>query len=145
MLELLPFGISPHTGFVELLPQATKGFCTGRLSCNVCTCGIYHTLGTECHTSCAAWGAWQDVEIENCWISVCVCVSILGSHDYVWVCNDNLAHLPLKWLVGERATAAGGEGDADVWAARHWGEMWCGGGGAVMKSPLLSPPPQTPR
>lgn len=69
---------------------------------------------------------------ENCGISVCMCVCLCQSWhthmELMWVCacvrGVNLPHLPLKWLGGERATAVGGEGSADVWAARCRGVMW---------------------
>ena len=56
----------------QLWPQATIGFCADRLICNVCACGISHTLGTECHTSCAARGAWQGVAHMEWWAPACV-------------------------------------------------------------------------
>lgn len=120
-------------------PQATNGFFTDRLSCNVCTCGISHTLGTECHTSCAAWGAWQGVVYENCRASVRICMCV-----YLCVCvrSTVLLTTALKWLGGERAIAAGKTGVqmCELQAA----EVWRGGGAARRSLPLPLLPTQTP-
>lgn len=78
----------------QLWPRATIGFCTDRLICNVCACGISHTLGTECHTSCAAQGAWQGVVRMEWWVPACVPL-----RQSWWARTRSLCEcgLPLKW------------------------------------------------
>ena len=108
----------------QLWPQATIGFCADRLICNVCACGISHTLGTECHTSCAARGAWQGVAHMEWWVPACVPLWQSwkgGGWRRMWCLCE--CGLPLKWWGGEEATA-GDEGGADAWTARRGGVMW---------------------
>lgn len=48
--------------------------CNPRLPTTFALMWHSHTLGTDCHTGCAAGGTWQGVVYGNWWINVCICL-----------------------------------------------------------------------